>query len=51
MPIYEYKCKDGHKFAKTVKLSKNPPCPICGKETRKNQTPIEEVLCPVARKS
>ena len=44
MPIYEYKCPEGHVFELFHGISEAPPeaCPICGKG------PVVRVLHPVA---
>jgi putative FmdB family regulatory protein len=44
MPIYEYKCPDGHVFELFHGISEPPPevCPVCGKG------PVTRVLHPVA---
>ena len=44
MPIYEYKCPQGHVFELFQRMSDPPPaaCEICGKG------PVERVLYPVA---
>jgi putative FmdB family regulatory protein len=44
MPIYEYKCPDGHIFELFHGISEDPPeaCSICGKG------PLTRVLHPVA---
>ena len=44
MPIYEFKCPEGHVFEVFQRMSDQPPeaCPICGK------SPLEKVLYPVA---
>lgn len=44
MPIYEYKCPEGHAFEVFQRMSDAPPesCPVCGKG------PVEKVLYPVA---
>ena len=44
MPIYEYKCPDGHVFELFQRMADDPPpaCEICGKG------PVERVLYPVA---
>jgi putative FmdB family regulatory protein len=44
MPIYEYKCPDGHIFESFHGISEEPPgaCPVCGKG------PLTRVLHPVA---
>jgi putative FmdB family regulatory protein len=44
MPIYEYKCPDGHVFEMFHGISEPPPeaCPVCGK------SPVTRVLHPVA---
>ena len=44
MPIYEYKCPNGHVFEVFQKMSDAPPetCEICG------EGPIQRVLYPVA---
>ena len=44
MPIYEYKCPQGHVFELFQRMSDSPPeaCEICG------QGPVERVLYPVA---
>jgi putative FmdB family regulatory protein len=44
MPIYEYKCPDGHAFELFHGISEPPPevCPVCGKG------PVTRVLHPVA---
>ena len=37
MPLYEYKCKCGHKFEKlaTIYSSKTSKCPECGSPAKK----------------
>ena len=44
MPIYEYRCPDGHVFELFHPMDDPPPevCPVCGK------APVEKVLYPVA---
>ena len=44
MPIYEYKCPQGHVFELFQRMDDPPPavCEICG------QGPVERVLYPVA---
>ena len=44
MPIYEYKCPQGHVFELFQRMSDHPPeaCEICG------ASPVERVLYPVA---
>ena len=44
MPIYEYKCPQGHVFELFQRMSDPPPeaCEICGAK------PVERVLYPVA---
>ena len=44
MPIYEYKCPQGHVFELFQRMSDPPPeaCEICG------ASPVERVLYPVA---
>ena len=44
MPIYEYKCPQGHVFELFQRMSDSPPaaCEICG------EGPVERVLYPVA---
>jgi len=44
LPIYEYKCPNGHVFEVFQKMSDAPPetCEICG------EGPIQRVLYPVA---
>jgi putative FmdB family regulatory protein len=44
MPIYEYRCPQGHTFEQFRRMSDPPPevCEICG------QGPVEIVLYPVA---
>ena len=44
MPIYEYKCPQGHVFELFQRMSDPPPsaCEICG------ESPVERVLYPVA---
>ena len=44
MPIYEFKCPEGHVFEVFQRMSDQPPeaCSICGK------SPLEKVLYPVA---
>src|SRR3954449_13099002 len=44
MPIYEYKCPDGHVFERFQRMSDPSPevCDVCGKG------PVERVLYPVA---
>jgi putative FmdB family regulatory protein len=44
MPIYEYKCPDGHVFEQFHGISEPAPeaCPVCGKG------PLTRVLHPVA---
>jgi len=43
MPIYEYRCKDGHEFEVVQKMTDDPvtACEVCGK-------PVERVFSPVA---
>jgi putative FmdB family regulatory protein len=43
MPIYEYKCADGHQFEVIQSMSDDPvtECEVCGK-------PVERVFHPVA---
>lgn len=44
MPIYEYRCPNGHTFELFQKMSDPPPaeCQICG------EAPVEKVLHPAA---
>jgi putative FmdB family regulatory protein len=44
MPIYEYRCPDGHTFELFQRMSDPPPegCVVCGK------SPVEKVLYPVS---
>lgn len=44
MPIYEYRCPNGHTFELFQKMSEAPPdaCPSC------SAGPVEKVLFPVA---
>jgi putative FmdB family regulatory protein len=44
LPIYEYKCPEGHVFEVFQRMSEPPPeaCAICG------CSPVEKVLYPVA---
>lgn len=44
MPIYEYRCPDGHLFERFQSMTAPAPenCDVCGK------TPVELVLYPVA---
>ena len=44
MPIYEYRCPNGHTFELFQKMSESPPkaCPTCG------AGPVEKILFPVA---
>ncbi|HSK15734.1 MAG TPA: zinc ribbon domain-containing protein [Gaiellaceae bacterium] len=44
MPIYEYRCPQGHTFELFQRMSDPPPevCEICG------ATPVEKVLYPAA---
>jgi putative FmdB family regulatory protein len=44
VPIYEFKCPEGHVFEVFQRMSDQPPegCSICGK------SPLEKVLYPVA---
>jgi putative FmdB family regulatory protein len=44
VPIYEYRCPDGHVFELFQRMDDPPPeeCPVCGKG------PVEKVLYPVA---
>lgn len=44
MPIYEYRCPNGHTFELFQKMSEEPPetCPTCA------VGPLEKVLFPVA---
>ncbi len=44
MPIYEYRCPDGHTFEVFQKMSEPPSevCEVCGK------APVEKLLYPVA---
>jgi putative FmdB family regulatory protein len=44
MPIYEYRCPDGHTFETFQRMSDPPPqgCEVCGK------SPLEKLLYPVA---
>jgi putative FmdB family regulatory protein len=44
VPIYEYRCPNGHTFELFQKMSEAPPdaCPTC------NAGPVEKVLYPVA---
>jgi putative FmdB family regulatory protein len=44
MPIYEYRCPEGHTFERFQSMTAPPPerCDVCG------ATPVELVLYPVA---
>ena len=44
MPIYEYRCPNGHTFELFQRMTDPPPseCQICG------ETPLEKVLYPAA---
>lgn len=44
MPIYEYRCPNGHTFELFQKMSEAPPegCPVC------SAGPVEKLLFPVA---
>jgi putative FmdB family regulatory protein len=44
MPIYEYRCPNGHTFEVFQKMTEPPPaaCPTCG------AGPVEKILFPVA---
>ncbi len=44
MPIYEYRCPNGHVFELFQRMSDEPPavCEVCG------EGPVERVLYPVA---
>ena len=44
MPIYEYRCPEGHTFELFQRMSDPPPseCQICG------ESPLEKVLYPAA---
>ena len=44
MPIYEYRCPNGHTFELFQKMSEGPPevCPTC------SAGPVEKLLFPVA---
>ena len=44
MPVYEYRCPDGHTFEVFQKMSEPPSevCEVCGK------APVEKLLYPVA---
>ena len=44
VPIYEYKCPNGHLFEVFQKMTEDPPevCEICG------EGPVQRVLYPVA---
>ncbi|MFO7571019.1 MAG: zinc ribbon domain-containing protein [Gaiellaceae bacterium] len=44
MPIYEYRCPNGHTFELFQKMSESPPdvCPTC------SAGPVEKLLFPVA---
>jgi putative FmdB family regulatory protein len=44
MPIYEYRCPDGHTFEVFQRMSDEPiaACEVCGK------SPVEKLLYPVA---
>jgi len=44
MPIYEYRCPEGHHFERFQSMTAPPPetCDVCG------ATPVELVLYPVA---
>ena len=44
MPIYEYRCPEGHTFERFQSMSAPPPekCDVCG------ASPVEVVLFPVA---
>ncbi len=43
MPIYEYRCEDGHSFEVVQKMSDDPVsvCEVCGK-------PVQRIFHPVA---
>ena len=43
MPIYEYRCPDGHEFEVVQRMTDDPvtECEVCGK-------PVERVFSPVA---
>jgi putative FmdB family regulatory protein len=44
MPIYEYRCPNGHLFELFQRMTDDPPerCEVCG------ESPLERVLYPVA---
>jgi putative FmdB family regulatory protein len=44
MPIYEYRCPNGHTFEVFQKMTEPPPkaCPVC------SEGPVEKILFPVA---
>jgi putative FmdB family regulatory protein len=44
MPIYEYRCPNGHTFELFQRMTDDPPerCEVCG------EAPLERVLYPVA---
>ncbi len=44
VPIYEYRCPNGHRFERFQRMSDPPPeaCEVCG------EGPVEVVLFPVA---
>ena len=44
MPIYEYRCPEGHRFELFQRMTDAPPsgCEVCG------ATPVEKVLYPAA---
>ena len=44
MPIYEYRCPNGHRFELFQRMADDPPagCEVCG------EGPLERVLYPIA---
>jgi putative FmdB family regulatory protein len=44
MPIYEYRCPNGHTFELFQRMTDDPPerCEVCG------EAPLERVLYPIA---
>lgn len=39
MPMYAFRCDDGHDFEQMIPMSAEPPdCPACGRSTRKIPT-------------
>ena len=36
MPLYQYKCPDGHEFEalRSISSRDNAPCPTCGKDSQ-----------------